>query len=108
MVDMAGTREGAQEILQMWSTKARGPVAMPQLPHRLIRHCSPRQTMSAIPESYIRSSCAHDSGLDRRLAVQSAGERRRCRHRRATIVRRLVGRRDYFFTRRSTSRIIKH
>ena len=36
---MAGTREGAQEILKMWSTKARGPVAMPQLPHRLMRHC---------------------------------------------------------------------
>ena len=39
VVDMAGTGEGAQEILKMWSTKARGPVAMPQLPHRLIRHC---------------------------------------------------------------------
>ena len=25
VVDMAGTREGAQEILKMWSTKARGP-----------------------------------------------------------------------------------
>ena len=25
----------------MWSTKARGPVAMPQLPHRLIRHWAP-------------------------------------------------------------------
>ena len=42
---MAGTREGAPEILKMWSTKARGPVAMPQLPHRLIRHWMCRRTM---------------------------------------------------------------